>query len=768
MTDSSDIDFSKFEQDPGVVEAFRDWLRQLDEKADAARVKRAKSKRKSYRRREMVDGERFDGVADGTSVREREEVNREMRKMDVTEVSLSGVEDWYTWGRFVVPVFGSREYARFVATGASMLIKDKEMDKKRDIALIRITPTVDTACIDLSPTPSLEDSEDFLTYGIPSGIPIIYLPDWYFDETLYTPISKASLAAAALTNGSIIHESLHIKYTKETPERVVLRCLTSKDVEVWRDRGQMAYSVFNILEDLYIEAEDRLMSLGLSRMFVDIKNMLLLTEEKLRSVLDLVFKETGGEMPKDYWNKTEGKYSWESLLLFVSIGAGFKSKMLWPFLKTIFPEPILKEVMIFAKGKLDSIQTRAIRTSNFLRLFNPPPEEEYVSASSFSILSMMMTQEERESSTEGEKYKATIRAFQELMKKGKSSMLGPEGKAVPSLEGKYMSSGKEGASSTFFEMSDSEKIAASITRSIILPEEYAPEALPDQFRSLTRMPILPPRQWVVTYGLRTIPKVKSLGFLSQLRRVKTVNNTPGKARTTGAIVPIRLYRIGIDSKVCAIREMHRQDVGEAEVVILIDASGSTGYHNAKTKPDDEVFEYDDEVYNVYEREAAFGLALYKDLASLGVPCALLFHTSRQIGTDDPYMGIVASTGFGKDVKLTKETERLLKALKLKENYDGYAIAEAGFFFTERPRKKILFVLSDGIPSGIGYSGSPAIEHTEAVVGLLRKKGINVFCVSLIQSVVDSNDIIYGRRFNIRPKRFGAEMRKKVINLVKYK
>lgn len=81
------------------------------------------------------------------------------------------------------------------------------------------------------------------------------------------------------------------------------------------------------------------------------------------------------------------------------------------------------------------------------------------------------------------------------------------------------------------------------------------------------------------------------------------------------------------------------------------------------------------------------------------------------------------------------------------NYDGYSIQAVGKEFKGNG-KKYLIVISDGQPAGRDYSGMQAVEHTQREVLKLKKRGVNVICISIDKHAIASNDIIYGRDFNI--------------------
>jgi len=68
------------------------------------------------------------------------------------------------------------------------------------------------------------------------------------------------------------------------------------------------------------------------------------------------------------------------------------------------------------------------------------------------------------------------------------------------------------------------------------------------------------------------------------------------------------------------------------------------------------------------------------------------------------------------------------------NYDGYAIKEVAKRLALDPaKKKYLFVIADGLPSGHGYGGETAEKHVTSVCKFIRdrlKIGVNAFAVGV--------------------------------------
>jgi nitric oxide reductase activation protein len=122
----------------------------------------------------------------------------------------------------------------------------------------------------------------------------------------------------------------------------------------------------------------------------------------------------------------------------------------------------------------------------------------------------------------------------------------------------------------------------------------------------------------------------------------------------------------------------------------------------------------------------------------------------------------------KQVQTTQDAfKRISNAvhIDLQENYDGFAIYSLKDYFL-KSTKRFMIVLSDGQPSGNGYRGGAANEHTKKIVDNLRKDGTNVYAISLVESVVQANNQIYGKQYNINGSgNLDSELRKLIVNLI---
>jgi cobalamin biosynthesis protein CobT len=87
---------------------------------------------------------------------------------------------------------------------------------------------------------------------------------------------------------------------------------------------------------------------------------------------------------------------------------------------------------------------------------------------------------------------------------------------------------------------------------------------------------------------------------------------------------------------------------------------------------------------------------------------------------------------------------------LAANRDGYALEYLATKLPKGNRKRMILVISDGMPSASNpnYDGSMAIQHTQIVVKKIRESGIMVKSLSIDISAFYPNNIIYGESNNV--------------------
>ncbi len=115
-------------------------------------------------------------------------------------------------------------------------------------------------------------------------------------------------------------------------------------------------------------------------------------------------------------------------------------------------------------------------------------------------------------------------------------------------------------------------------------------------------------------------------------------------------------------------------------------------------------------------------------------CIVLAEAIKQIGGVHLHIyGHTANNGSADDLQLfehyssygdakSADLGTLGGIRSLSNNYDGYAIKETAKLLDKDPaKKKYLFVIADGLPSGDGYGGDEATKHVTSVCSFVRTK-----------------------------------------------
>lgn len=238
---------------------------------------------------------------------------------------------------------------------------------------------------------------------------------------------------------------------------------------------------------------------------------------------------------------------------------------------------------------------------------------------------------------------------------------------------------------------------------------------------------------------RLNPDSRFIPLAKRLRSSLTRNYAPGQPLRKGPkLVSTRLQRIVTDGKIFTYPEVRPKTGRDYEVIVLVDCSGSmAGGHPNK----------------INEAMRA-GLAAWMSMKGARIRTCLLGHSSdgfRDHGRETPILYVF---GLHKD-PIARVAKRAHQAIHghnmLFNNYDGFAVSKACEYFSERPTKKWLIVISDGQPSGKSYHGIEAIEHTRIEANKARAKGIDVVSITIEDGAYDTNDRIYGKEKNIHTK-----------------
>lgn len=192
---------------------------------------------------------------------------------------------------------------------------------------------------------------------------------------------------------------------------------------------------------------------------------------------------------------------------------------------------------------------------------------------------------------------------------------------------------------------------------------------------------------------------------------------------------------------------------EVEILLVIDASGSMNSRTGTSKS----ITFGSCKNSLFTATMAVSRKIFFALRNAGVSTQVVAHTSTSNDGGRSYLVPmvykVASFGACGTTSNPDKKFDATKNIELAENYDGLvlrSIAEnTKEYFSDNPNsKKIVIVLSDGEPSSRDYMGSDAVANTKAWANELRNRGFEVEAVSLVSTVVRSNDTIYGEEHNV--------------------
>lgn len=192
-------------------------------------------------------------------------------------------------------------------------------------------------------------------------------------------------------------------------------------------------------------------------------------------------------------------------------------------------------------------------------------------------------------------------------------------------------------------------------------------------------------------------------------------------RRGSRLMPLKLARINTDGHIFKQWTEDKTDA-EVEVVVLIDASGSMG--------------------SMFVRVLRAAKGIFMSTWQARIKAHVLAHTAGET-TQATLIHIISTGNYDVDQRFNRAAN-----IRLYENIDGAALLGAAKMFSRRPSRKVLIHMSDGLPSGAGYRGESAIQHTTQVIRSLRRQGIIVLSISLTRDVVEANNRIYGKEFNI--------------------
>jgi len=226
----------------------------------------------------------------------------------------------------------------------------------------------------------------------------------------------------------------------------------------------------------------------------------------------------------------------------------------------------------------------------------------------------------------------------------------------------------------------------------------------------------------------------------------------GQPKTSGSrISNLRHYEEG---KVFGngIVDGGRSGLGKPEVLLLIDLSGSMR----------RVVEDGSQSKISFALKCAAGLS--NAFIENGFQYAIYGHTVGWIPNSDleyetsilDSVGIFKFKSFGEKANPLNSLKTMNRFFDGRGNCDSVAISYVSTLYPNSSNKKILIVISDGLPTERDkfalrqFGVTPAydaISDTKNAVAVARKKDINVFSLAIDNEAVQSCNDIYGKNFN---------------------
>lgn len=240
-------------------------------------------------------------------------------------------------------------------------------------------------------------------------------------------------------------------------------------------------------------------------------------------------------------------------------------------------------------------------------------------------------------------------------------------------------------------------------------------------------------------------------FARYLKAIRTVNTAPGVAQPRGSmIVNTRLSRIASDGKIFSNRQVTDNRHGQMEVLIVMDMSGSTS--NIVTTKSGKAAQ-------IVELITSAGYSAFKALRAANIATTLFIHS----GGDHPEIGRSLVYNMPGMKRSDEAFKKQVSKVACRQNYDGVVYEKLAGEFTKRIGKKVMIVLSDGVPEAPDYNGSAAAAHTREVCKKLRKDGIAVICLSVGSKwVADKNAAIYGSEWTIDAENDPQDAIRKIV------
>lgn len=536
-------------------------------------------------------------------------------------------------------------------------------------------------------------------------MPATYLIDVYFDELGIEPQDQV-LAAIACINGSQVHESLHCRLTNCKMDEAIQ--LNPKAVKYAGENQALMFSIMNIVEDLYIERWCKARFPQLYD-FILSKNAILFGERHLDEVKERL---QGAELTKGQW-----------LQQAVMLKDRQIHDTMVPMLRVPQAPNLVEDLLLVDRCKLGD---PGISDDKQSRVDISARDEQYKErlAVAIKFYEAIMASDLLDDPTQEDKSDQTIDG-------GEGGGSDAENAATQATPSSMQQAAANSANHGIEENKEHNRVKIHRQGGQIDLSRIGPVQLTDVLEfGLASQVITPDRKWL------------QLG--RSLRYARSINHVQGRPRDVGSsIISGRLAHIAIDGKVLAHRDATGLTRGVPELIILIDSSGSMVGNQVGSRTLLQVV-----------TEAAYGGFL--SMLEARLPVAVYAHsTGSNGGKPAPIVAAIAANEMpltvGGRATTTGDHARRFAALRNmshSSNMDGIALDYCLHRFTNKPGTKLMMVLSDGQPNGSWYDGAMGIRHTAIVADDARRRGIHVVCGSLVEDVVDDNDEIYGKDFNI--------------------
>lgn len=572
----------------------------------------------------------------------------------------------------------------------------------------------------------------------------IFMPAIYFSPEFFNfiGIDSDNHVAAAITciNGSQIHEAIHIIQTECDLSKMV--AINSQATKIFHEYKAFA-TILNIVEDIYIEEWCRYNFAGLSQ-FIDAKNEVLLGDHPASEAFERLYSEEV---------TTDDLLSALALLKNTRIAA---SPNWAPW----------KEIVDTCEKARNHNLAKADRVDIALQVF-----ELFKKSSCADGTTPMPTGSQMKPGSANNSFnidkngRAESEFIRSLAKAISQALQGRDvnNKAIGIDDDEYGEDNdpltdpeaRSEAEKNIYaivgvEISQFEQLGEDLNKEIVKIEKEFRAKRGEGNLNLDKIPkpILKHIDEVAATSRELLVEDQDFKRLGEyLRYMREKKTTLGRARDQGSVViKQRLHRIATDGKILANRDSKKLTKGRPEVVILVDISGSMQATRGSAPGE----------YLITSASRA-AMSSFGSFMRAGVPCSVFAHT-----TDSNFSAtsslIYAVAGFQMPLHNSNPVISgnyirqfsLLLSAEHNANADGIAIEYCTTRFTSHPGSKILIVLCDGEPAGgYNYRGDLARNHTKQMVIKARRQGIHVIAVSLVESVVPSNDEIYGSQNNLR-------------------